>query len=282
MQESNKVIRLTEVVFGMEESNIDNLFIELAGETRRSMLQILARRDEKLSKIAEILDISIQDAHRNSSRLVKCGLIDKKSDSLFYLTSLGISISQQLDSFEFLAKNNQFFRTHTLGNLEPKFIRRIGDLTNSKYVTGMGPVLETLKRIAKGAERTINLSSTQYPLDTARVVVEKANQNISIRYIFDHHTTVPQKEREELLKNTSWRRHISEGIVKRKMVEKLHVCLTSTEKEAIVFFPDLKGNNDMISGFFSTDPVFLDWCEDYFEHVWNNANSFDESKLVKI
>ena len=266
----------------MGESHIDDLFMELAGETRRSMIQILAKGDEKLSKIAETLGISIQDAHRNSSRLVKCGLINKKSDSLFFLTSIGISISQQLDSFEFLAKNNQFFQTHSMGNLEQKFIRRIGDLKNSVYVTGMGPVLETLKRITKGAERTIYLSSTQYPLDTARVVVEKANQNISIRYIFDHYTTVPQKEREELLKNTSWRKHISEGIVKRKMVEKLDICLTSTEKEAIVFFPDLKGNNDMISGFFSTDPVFLGWCEDYYEHVWKNADAFDDSKLVKI
>jgi len=265
----------------MEEQYIDDLFMELAGETRRLMIQILAKGDEKLSKIAEVLGISIQDAHRNSSRLVKCGLISKKSDNLFFLTSLGLTVAQQLDSFEFLAKHNQFFQTHTMGNLDPKFIRRIGDLTNSKYVSGMGPVLETLKRIAKGSEKTISIISTQYPLDTARVVVEKANQNISIRYIFDHYTIVPQKEREELLKNTSWRKHISSGIVKRKMVEKLHVCLTSTEKEAIVFFPDLEGNNDMVSGFFSADPCFLDWCDDYFEHIWKHADSFDESKLIK-
>jgi len=265
----------------MDESHVDNLFLELAGETRRSMIQILTKGDERLSKIAESLGISIQDAHRNSSRLVKCGLINKNSDNLFYLTSLGMSIAQQLDSFEFLTRHNQFFQTHTMGNLDTKFIRRIGDLANSRYVSGMGPVLETLKRIAKESEKNINIISTQYPLDTARVVVEKANQNISIHYIFDHHTTVPQKEREELLKNTSWRKHISEGIVKRKMVEKLHVCLTSTEKEAIVFFPDLKGNNDMISGFFSQDPIFLGWCDDYFDHVWKIGDSFDESKLVK-
>ena len=265
----------------MEEPNIDNLFLELASETRRSMIGMLAKGNEKLSKIAETLDISIQDAHRNSSRLLKCGLIDKKSDSLFYLTSLGASVAQQLDSFEFLTKHNQFFQTHTMGNLDSKFIRRIGDLANSRYVSGMGPVLETLKRIAKESEKRINIISTQYPLDTARVVVEKANQNISIHYIFDHHTTVPQKEREELLKNTSWRKHISDGIVKRKMVEKLHVCLTSTEKEAIVFFPDLKEHNDMVSGFFSKDPIFLDWCDDYFDHVWKNGDSFDESKLIK-
>ena len=266
----------------MEEQYVDDLFMELAGETRRSMIQILANGDEKLSKIAEKLGISIQDAHRNSSRLVKCGLINKKSDGLFFLTSLGLAIAQQLTSFVFLARHNQFFQTHTMGNLDPKFIRRIGDFSNSKYVAGMGPVLETLKRIAKGSEKFINIITTQYPLDTARVVVEKANQNISIRYIFDHYTTVPQKEREELLKNVSWRKHVAEGIVKRKMVEKLHVCLTSTEKEAIVFFPDLKGNNDMISGFSSTDLVFLDWCEDYFEHIWKHADFFDESKLVKI
>ena len=265
----------------MDDSYLDSLFMELAGDTRRSMLKILGSGDEKLSKIAETLGITIQDAHRNSTRLLKCGLINKKSDNLFSLTSLGSTVIQHLDSFEFLSKNNRFFQTHSVSKLPPKFIRRIGDLTNSRYVSGMGPVLETLKRIANDSEQFIKIISTQYPLDTARVIVEKANKNISIWYIFDHHTTVPQKEREELLKNVSWRKHLSEGLVKRKMTEKIHVCLTSSEKEAMVFFPDLEGNNDMISGLVSSDPVCLDWCEDYFEHIWKQAGSFDESKLIK-
>ena len=265
----------------VEESYLDTLFMELAGETRRSMLKILAKGDEKLSKIAETLGITIQDAHRNSSRLVKCGLINKKSNNLFFLTSLGFTVVYQLDFFEFLSKHNQFFQNHTVGDLHPKFIRRIGDLTNSRYVTGMGPILETLKKIANQSDRFIRIIATQYPLDTARVIVEKANKHVFIQYILDHHTSVPKTEREELLKNASWQKHLSEGIVKRRMVEKILVCLTVTEKEGIVFFPDLKGNNDMVSGLCSSDPIFLDWCEDYFEYVWKNSGTFDESKLVK-
>jgi predicted transcriptional regulator len=46
----------------MDDPVLDNLFMELASETRRSMLKILKNNDEKLSKIAEKLGLTIQDA----------------------------------------------------------------------------------------------------------------------------------------------------------------------------------------------------------------------------
>ena len=51
----------------MDESIIDALFMELASESRLHMLQILEQRDERLSKIADDLGITIQEAHRNSA-----------------------------------------------------------------------------------------------------------------------------------------------------------------------------------------------------------------------
>jgi predicted transcriptional regulator len=266
----------------MDESTLDTLFMELAGETRRLMLKQLVAEETKLSKLAEKLELTIQDAHRNSSRLEKSGLIEKKTNGSFFLTPLGKILINHLDSFEFLSKNQEFFKLHSTGDLPPKYIRRMGDLSNSNFVTGMGPVLESLKRLANESKKFIKVISSQYPLDTARVFVEKANKNIPISYIFDHYTTVPEKERNELLKSSSWKRHILEGTVQRKMKNKLQVCVTVTDRGGGLFFPDLKGNNSMLSGFFSTDPLFLDWCEDYFDDVWKLADEFDETKLVKI
>ena len=85
----------------MDESLLDTMFMELASESRRSMLHILEQRNEKLSKIAESLDITIQEAHRNSARLTKCGLINKNSDGLFHLTSLGHILINRLHHFHF-------------------------------------------------------------------------------------------------------------------------------------------------------------------------------------
>lgn len=265
----------------MDESLLDTLFIELASESRRSILHILKVKNEKLSKIAVSLDITIQEAHRNSVRLAKCGLIDKKSDGSFSLTSLGRIIVMQVASFSFPIQHKDYFEKHTTGELATKHIRRIGDLAESKQITGMGPVLENWKRIGNEAKEFIRIITTEYPLDMAKTYVDNASSGISFHYVFGHNTTVP-KGRDEMLKKASWGKLMTEGFIQRKMVKKVQVCVTVTEKEACIFFPDLSGNTDMMSGLFSCDSIFMEWCRDYFQHVWENADSFDESKLVKM
>lgn len=265
----------------MDESLLDTMFMELASESRRSMLHILEQRNEKLSKIAESLDITIQEAHRNSARLTKCGLVNKNSDGLFHLTSLGHILIKQIASFSFPIQYKNYFEKHTTGEIDTKYIRRLGDLAESKQIVGMGPVLENWKRIGKEAKEFIRVITTEYPLDIAKTYVHNASTGISFHYVFGHNITVP-KERDELLKKTSWRKLMTEGFIQRKMVEKVQVCITVTEKESCIFFPDLSGKIDMMSGLFSCDMTFMEWCRDYFQHVWENADSFDESKVVKI
>ncbi len=265
----------------MDQSLLDALFMELASESRRSILHILERKNEKLSKIADALGITIQEAHRNSVRLAKCGLIDKKPDGSFSLTPLGKTIITQVASFSFPMKHKNYFEKHMTGDIPVKHVRRIGDLEKSELITGMGPVLENWKRIGRDAKEFIRIITSEYPLDMAKTYVDNAISGTSFHYVFGHNTTVPHG-REELLKEASWRKMMTEGFIQRKMVENVQVCVTVTEKDACVFFPDLSGNTDMMVGLFSRDPAFMEWCSDYFLHVWENADPFEESKLVKI
>ena len=264
----------------MAKHDLDTVFMEIASSTRRSMLRILGEGDKKLSKIAEILNITIQDAHRNSTRLANCGMITKKSDNLFALTSLGRLVIKNIDSFDFLSTHSEFFETHTVGELPPRFIRRFGDLKDSKVVSGIGPVLENWKRLGTDSEKFIRVITTQYPMDIATTYANKAKKGIVFEYVFDQNIPVP-KERNALLKKMSWRKHLSEGNIKRKLIDKVQVCVTVTEKEACLFFPDTNGKTDMLSGLFSVDPEFRQWCLDYFGHVWQEASAFDESKLKR-
>jgi hypothetical protein len=38
----------------------------------------------------------------------------------------------------------------------------------------------------------------------------------------------------------------------------------------------------MNSVFYSEDPLFHEWCLDYFRYRWYNSKSFDESKLLEV
>jgi len=258
----------------------EELFMELASDTRRDILKKLYESDLKLSKIASELDLSLQEAHRNISRLSRLGLVEKSKDNSFAISSFGKIIFNQLAPFDFLLGNENFFKKHSTDDLPRKFIERLGELRNSTLVCGVGPVFERWKKMAKEAKSCINIVTNQYPLDVATIMISRVKEGVKFSSIFAENIEVP-KVRDEILKKSGWTKMISDGIVKRRMLETVKVCTTVTDTEACVFFPDLTGQTDLISSFFSKDEQFVEWCNDYFHYQWQRAKSFDDTKLLK-
>ncbi|HMK32875.1 MAG TPA: transcriptional regulator [Nitrosopumilaceae archaeon] len=264
----------------VKETTREELFMELASDTRLGILQKLYESDLKLSKIASELDLTIQETHRNMSRLSRLGLVEKSTDNSFTISSFGKLMFNQLAPFDFLLGNENYFKKHTTGDLPQKFVERLGELRTSTLICGVGPVFEHWKRLAKEAQSYIHFITNQYPFDIATTITSRVKDGIKISNIFSKNIEVP-KERDAMLKKSNWTKMISDGIVKRRMLETVKVCTTITDKEACIFFPDLTGQTDLISSFFSKDEQFLEWCNDYFQYQWERADSFDEKKLLK-
>jgi len=66
------------------------------------------------------------------------------------------------------------------------------------------------------------------------------------------------------------------------MVDRVQVSVILNEKQAAIMFPTQKGETDMNMIFFSTDPLFHEWCVDYFRYRWYGSDIFDESHLKEI
>ena len=62
------------------------------------------------------------------------------------------------------------------------------------------------------------------------------------------------------------------------MVDRIEIATVLNEKQATVMFPTVRpdGETDMNSAFFSEDPLFHEWCLDFFKYSWYNSKSFDE------
>jgi len=104
---------------------VGSLFFELAGDLRLSMLEKLNQKPYRLSQLASELDATMQEAHRNMTRLVGSGLVSKDREGELVLTSYGRTIVAMIPGYEFLYRNKEFFMDHSLGDLPPKFIQRI-------------------------------------------------------------------------------------------------------------------------------------------------------------
>lgn len=109
-------------------------FLELSSEQILEILTNLAEKKFNVSKLADILDATKPEVHRNVNRLVKAGLIIKDSDGNYTLTTYGKTALMQIPTLSFISENKKYFTNHTLGNLETKFIQRLEALHDKKTI----------------------------------------------------------------------------------------------------------------------------------------------------
>src|SRR3954452_8997487 len=95
-------------------SQTSELFMELASETRLSILASLNERPAKLSSLSREVNATIQDVYRNLNRLAEEGLIRRSTDSTFHLTEYGVIVMKQIPDFMFMKENKKFFEDHSL------------------------------------------------------------------------------------------------------------------------------------------------------------------------
>ncbi|NHI02973.1 hypothetical protein DYY67_0094 [Candidatus Nitrosotalea sp. TS] len=159
-----------------------------------------------------------------------------------------------------------------------KFMQRIGALAGGQQVKGFVKVLEQWKSIYKNADEFVYEIFTEVPLDLIEPLLIKVKQGIKLHYIFSESVIVP-KGRRDLLKKLGMKSLLDKGLVERKMRAGTNVIVVLNEKEACVGFPTMDGITDMREMFYSADPLFHEWCLDYFRYCWYNSDLFQESKI---
>jgi predicted transcriptional regulator len=263
-------------------ANTEKTFFELASEQRLAIIFQLNEKNAKISQIAKDLGITMQEAHRNVNRLQDANLIEKDPDGVFSLTTFGNTIIKQIPTFNFLSKHKEYFSEHMLGELPIKFIMRLGALDRCDYIKGVVAILERWKDIYRQADQYIYEIVPQVPMDLIEPAVKRVREKgVKYSYVFPKDVIIP-RGRKDLLKKLGHSELLNKGSIEHRMVESVQVAVILNEKQAAVLFPTQKGETDMNMMFNSTDPVFHEWCLDYFRYRWYGSEIFDETKLKEI
>ncbi len=256
------------------------LFANLASMPRLSILCYLNDQDGRNSDISEKIGMSLQALHRHIKSLQAGGLIQKDSTGRLSITNFGYAILTQMPTFQFLWKHKKYFEEHSLVNLPSESIQTIGSLNNCEMLDGTAAIIEKWKVMTSNANEYLKVVTGQVILDLASHTAEKIKKGLRMSYVLGQNTVVP-KGRTDMLNKIGWRKLISEGLVERKMAESVHINLVITEKEAAINFPRLDGTLDVYSNFYSSDQQFHNWASKLFEHIWNHAGVFSDTKLVE-
>lgn len=259
---------------------VGSLFFELAGDLRLAMMAKLEQKDYRLSQLASELDATMQEAHRNMTRLIDSGLVSKGREGELVLTAYGRTVVSLVPSYDFLYKNRDFFVDHSLGDLPLKFVQRLGAFRGCEMVHGVMAILQRWKNLYSESEVFIKETMAQVPLDLIETISERVNKGVKFSYIFASNAVVP-KGRTQMLQKVGWRNLINKGLVERRMLADVKIMAIFNEKQGCVMFPNQKGEPDLNVMFYGETPEFLEWCSDFFEYQWQMAGPFDEGKLKR-
>ena len=257
---------------------VASLFFELAGDLRLLMLTKMSQKNYRLSQLASELNATMQEAHRNMTRLMESGLVTKGRDGELMLTVYGKTVVMLIPGYDFLYRNRDFFLDHSVGDLPTKFIQRMGTFQGCEMVHGVMAILQRWKNLYNESEQYIKEIMAQVPLDLIETVSNRVKNGVKFSYIFAANAVVP-KGRTQLLEKVGWRNFINNGLVERRMMPEVKVMMIFNEKQGCVLFPNMKGEPDLNIMFYGENKEFLDWCSDLFAYKWEKAGSFDESKL---
>jgi predicted transcriptional regulator len=255
--------------------------MELASETRFSIMASLHKKPAKLSSLSRDLDITVQDVYRNLNRLMHEGLV-RRSDGVFYLTEYGTVVMKQIDDFLVMKKYREFFTDHNLAGVVPdKFLQRIGALQNCKTVSSATAVFQSLKKMQSSATSSLRVIVSQAWPEEGEIFIDRAkNHGVKISALVGYNSIFPKNVIEYIFPKIE--ELISKGLFERRMVERANVSVfIADNREAALAFPNTKGEVDMTTLFIGEDPMFCEWCSDYFDYMWKGSKPFDLKK-VKI
>jgi len=260
--------------------NYAKFFLEVASEQRLKIIQLINENEFRLSELAKKLDATTPEVHRNLERLAKSGFIVKNSNAHYVLTPLGKVILGIIPNVAFIIKNKKYFLNHPIDTLPEKFILRIGDLFESKLLSSYVNVFECWKDIYENSDEYIYniLYEVPYFDEFVIPISEKLSKGVKIKSIF-YEKAMVSDSRTEVVKKL--KKYIDNGDIQRSMIKNHSPVVVMNEKQACLIFPNMDGKVDVGYAFKSKDPLFHQWCFDYFNYSWHNSQPFVETRLEK-
>jgi predicted transcriptional regulator len=234
-----------------------DLLFELSNEDRLKILIELEKGPRSLVKIAKELSTSPQGTSRNVARLVETSIIRRNPDGEYELTQYGRVSLRLLSSYEFLSRNRQYFLSHDASVLPYQFVDRLGELRVSSFQGDFVTNYVLEEEMGKQAEKYVYSMGTQFNANSPPIVAEKLKLGVKFRSIFPDTVVPPPGFRPA-------------AGVDRRLLPKVRVGFTMTDKKAMFGLPTLDGKMDG-ENFVSEDPKFLRWCLDLFNYYWDQG-----------
>lgn len=269
----------------INQKQIKKIYTELGYTPRVNIMAAVRTEPCNLSTLARKLGCLASEIHRNTNRLQKSGLIQKDSDGIFSLTTLGIAMYEQISACSFLTKYSEFFNSHSFGEMPSRFIQSIGTLRSCRYIDsateGFDASIKVMVNMIKNSEKYLYIIAPYTIAYLTEIIFNHiSTTRTTYQLLLPKNVTIASEDKA-ITEKYKIRQLIAEKKLQRKMVDKVSVSVMVTDKEAGIAFGNRKGETDFQNVFYSSEKQFRDWCLDYFYSRWNAAEFFTDPGLIK-
>ncbi len=231
---------------------------------------MLYSSSSQATKIAGTLNLTKQETHRNTARLVQVGLVRKNSEGLFVLTGFGKAVTRQFSFFEFLNRHKKFFENHTFENIPEKFVYRLGELEDTDLITSVANVFEKLKKLESGAKNYLKIMVPQAWAEEGEILLKLIKNNVNVKSLLAEHSVFPDEINQTIGKRIEKITLLKDNAEQRQ-VDKFGVAVYITEGPCAIMFPNKRDRIEMNSMFVGDNENLREWCNDVFDYYWSSS-----------
>ena len=235
------------------------LMFELSHPERLHILHLLEKKPMRLSQISKMLKITTAEVSRHLDRLSKAKLIDRDSESSFYITHFSSIILAEIARFDFMTGNIDFFLNHDL-SLIPGHLHWFGSMATGEFTKGTLETSSLIKDISVNAEDYIFVISAEVMRGMVDIDCRRYDEGVIFKKIYPEDAEIPEEYRTKLGESFEIR-----------TLENVPLGLKMSEGMSGVALRDTGGKVDYSMALVGEDDVFRRWVKAIFDHYWDEA-----------
>ena len=245
-----------------------DMLFELSNDIRHNILLLLKQKPERMTKIANELDLTSPEVSRHLSRLSDRRLIEKDASNFYHVTNFGEYLLNSLVDLEFITKHRDHFLKHSAVNIPIMYQKRMSEISNYDLKTNFMEFLSFINEKIKESEENVWLYIDQYPILAMESMLNSVERGVKYRIIEQNelsgHNIVFEKK--HLITRDG-----EEPRVEVKIHPRGDIYLFISDKGSAIAFPTQDGFD--YTGFVNNDGDDSKWVKDLFEHYWDPSTT---------
>ena len=251
-----------------ESERFHDLLFEVSNEHRHRILLLLRDKAMRTTELARETDLNNPEIRRHISRLHEIDLIQRDVEGYYSLTPYGEASLKLFQEIKFISRNSDYFKSHSLTGLPPRFLKQIGKLMSASRLSSPIEYIRQTQNLLKEADEHAWIMVDQFPVNLLPTMVEAIDRGVKIR-IIEPRDRVLEPDLSALTSEESkaYSRTSSTPLYEQRMLNDVPVQLHFSDSQSVIAFPDPNGVYDY-TGFAITEENALEWCNDLFNHHW--------------